>query len=226
MSYYVNTMPPLPKKGIERSVEQIVRNAPVMKIYWSIIFLLGVNFMSGLSDFADGFSSTVQPSLKMLQALEKNTLNKGTTPSQTAGNIVNSTTKGLNLNANNPFASDISRIAKKNNLNPKLLTALIQKESNFNPNAFNKSSKAAGLLQINPITQKHLGLTDPFDPIASLEAGAGYLATLKKQFGSDKLALAAYNAGPGNVQKFGGVPPFKETQNYVSTILASVGGGQ
>ncbi len=75
-----------------------------------------------------------------------------------------------------------------------------------------------------PTTAASLGVTDPFDPVQNLDAGARYLSNLLKQFGGDtSLALAAYNAGPGNVNKYGGIPPFAETQNYVASILAALG---
>ena len=77
---------------------------------------------------------------------------------------------------------------------------------------------AQGLMQIMPGTARELGLHDPFDPTASIDAGSRYLAAQLKAFGDVRLALAAYNAGPEAVRKFAGVPPYPETQNYVAAV--------
>ena len=73
-------------------------------------------------------------------------------------------------------------------------------------------------MQLMPGTARELGVTDSFDPQQNINAGARYLAQMINQFGSVKLGAAAYNAGPGNVQKYGGIPPFEETQNYVKKL--------
>ncbi|KIC14293.1 lytic transglycosylase domain-containing protein [Leisingera sp. ANG-Vp] len=100
-----------------------------------------------------------------------------------------------------------------------LFLRLVQQESNWNPNA--KSHKGAlGLAQLMPATARALGV-DPAVPKQNLEGGARYLARQFRKFGSWRLALAAYNAGPEAVQKYGGVPPYKETQNYVKKIWGS-----
>lgn len=118
-----------------------------------------------------------------------------------------------------------STIAQKHGLDPKLFEALINQESSFNPKAVSPAG-AMGLTQLMPRTAKSLGVTDPFDATQSLEGGAKYLAQMMKEFNGDpKLALAAYNAGPGAVRRAGGVPPFQETQDYVKKILGKVNGG-
>ena len=117
----------------------------------------------------------------------------------------------------------INSTAAKYNLDPSLLTAVVTQESGGNPNA-QSGAGAQGLMQLMPATAASLGVTNPFDPQQNLEGGAQYLSSLLTQYGGDtSLALAAYNAGPGNVAKYNGIPPFTETQNYVTSILAKLG---
>lgn len=101
-----------------------------------------------------------------------------------------------------------------------IVQAMAQQESNFDPEAVSGKG-AAGIMQLMPGTAAELGVTDPMDPQQNIDAGVRYFAQMLKRYGGDvELALAAYNAGPGNVAKHGGVPPFKETQDYISRIMA------
>ena len=115
-----------------------------------------------------------------------------------------------------PFLSLARDAARRHNVPEDLFLRLVQQESGWNPHA--RSIKGAlGLAQLMPQTARALGV-DPHDVQQNLDGGARYLATQYRAFGSWPLALAAYNAGPGAVQRYGGVPPYAETQNYVAVI--------
>ena len=117
-----------------------------------------------------------------------------------------------------PYGELISAAAQAHGVDPLLVRALIQVESNYKPRA--RSSKGAmGLMQLMPQTARQYNVRNPFDPKANIEAGVQQLKTLIDKWGVE-LALAAYNAGEGVVQRFNGVPPFRETRTYVAKILA------
>lgn len=137
-----------------------------------------------------------------------------------SGNVAKTgiVTKGSGGTYTGKYASEINAAASKHGIDAQLIAAVIQAESGFNPNA-KSSSGARGLMQLMPATAKGLGVKDSYNAEQNIMGGAKYLAEQLKTFGGDiKLALAAYNAGPGNVKKHGGIPPFKETQNYVKKI--------
>ena len=118
-----------------------------------------------------------------------------------------------------PFQNEIAAAAAKYGVDPALLAGVVKQESNFNPNA-QSGVGAKGLTQLMDSTARGLGVTNSFDPAQSLDGGAKFLGGLLKQFhGDQSLALAAYNAGPGAVQKYGGIPPYQETQRYVPKVL-------
>lgn len=117
-----------------------------------------------------------------------------------------------------PFAEFIRAAAKKYSLDAQLLARVVQAESNFNPRAISNRN-AQGLMQIIPSTGSRLALRNPFDPAQSIEAGAHYLRQMLDKFsGNVELALAAYNAGPDRVVQYHGVPPYRETRNYIRKI--------
>ena len=113
----------------------------------------------------------------------------------------------------------VSSACEKHNVDPRLVMAVIQQESGFNQNAISKTG-AQGLMQLMPSTAKSLGVKNAFNPQENIEGGVKYLKGLLDRFNGNKiLALAAYNAGPNAVKKHNGIPPYKETQNYVKNIL-------
>ena len=117
-----------------------------------------------------------------------------------------------------PFGSVIYSEARKNNISPELVAAVVNTESKFNPAAKSRVG-ALGLMQLVPRTGRWMGANNLFDPVQNIQAGARYLKYLSDQFNGDQQKIvAAYNAGPGNVQRFNGVPPFRETQSYVARV--------
>ncbi len=125
------------------------------------------------------------------------------------------------LPAGTPFAAEISAAASKHGVDPALLAGLVEQESNFNPNAGSPAG-AQGLTQLMPATAASLGVTNVHDPVQALDGGAKYLRQQLDRFDGDVArALAAYNAGPGAVERFGGVPPYAETQEYVRRVQAN-----
>jgi soluble lytic murein transglycosylase-like protein len=121
-----------------------------------------------------------------------------------------------------PYGEIISALSEAHGVDPLLVRALIQVESNYQPRA--RSSKGAmGLMQIMPATAREYRVRNPYDPKTNIEVGVKRLKDLLDRWGAVDLALAAYNAGEGAVQKFRGIPPYRETQSYVSRILALAG---
>lgn len=112
----------------------------------------------------------------------------------------------------------IDEAARRYNLDSRLLKAIVKVESNFNPRAVSKKG-AVGLMQIMPENFAPLGIRDPYNPQENILAGARYLREMINRYGELPLALAAYNAGPGAVDRYRTIPPFSETQNYVTDVL-------
>jgi soluble lytic murein transglycosylase-like protein len=120
-----------------------------------------------------------------------------------------------------PYEDLIRDTASRNDVDPALVEAVVRHESGFDPAAVSRAG-AQGLMQLMPGTARGLGVTDPFDPAQSIDGGTRYLRDMLDRFGGDtRLALAAYNAGPWAVERYGGVPPYAETQTYVERVLGT-----
>lgn len=124
-----------------------------------------------------------------------------------------------------PYESLIAAASTRHGVDSGLLRAVIRAESGFNPRAVSRTG-AQGLMQLMPGTSRALGVSDPFDPARNIDGGARYLRHLLDMFGSQPLAVAAYNAGPGSVKRYGGIPPYSETQAYVRRVMDYVSQGR
>jgi hypothetical protein len=131
---------------------------------------------------------------------------------QAAGAVLEST----------PYGEIISAMSEAHGVDPLLVRALIQVESNYQTRARSRKG-AMGLMQLMPSTARVYNVRNPFDPRTNIEAGIKHLKSLIDRFGKVDLGLAAYNAGEGAVTKFNGIPPYRETRNYVSRILSLAG---
>jgi soluble lytic murein transglycosylase-like protein len=119
----------------------------------------------------------------------------------------------------NEFNGLIQRAARKYDVDENVIHAIIKMESDYNPDTKSHAG-AVGLMQLMPVTAREVGVTNRDDNAQNIDGGTHYFSKmLKKHNGDLRLALASYNAGPGNVRKYGGIPPFKETQNYVRKVM-------
>lgn len=125
---------------------------------------------------------------------------------------------GFPSTADQPFDAIVRQVAAEHDLDPRLLHAILIVESAYRPDAVS-SAGAQGLAQLMPGTARDLGVADPFDPAQNVAGGGAYVAQMLARYNDVRLALAAYNAGPGRVDRAGGVPAIPETQAYVDSVI-------
>ncbi|MGE3909716.1 MAG: lytic transglycosylase domain-containing protein [Chloroflexota bacterium] len=163
---------------------------------------------------AGGGLQLAQQQLSALQAMTQRT-----SPVPTAAPSAPAPRPTLDLPGG--FGVIVDKAARKYGVDPALIAAVMQTESNFNPEAVSGAG-ARGLMQLMPATARGLGVTDPSDPLQAVLGGAKLLGQLLEKYnGRTDLALAAYNAGSGAVDKFGGIPPYDETRKYVPLVLSA-----
>jgi soluble lytic murein transglycosylase-like protein len=192
------------------SVEAVVARVEQLQLLVSAAAAPGGN---GGQDFASQLTAATSA------ALPAASVASAPAPASTAATAGATATPSA-LPAGVPYGAEITAAAQRHGVDPALLAGLVRQESNFDPNAGSPAG-ARGLTQLMPGTAAGLGVTDVTDPLQSLDGGAKYLKQQLDAFGGDVTkALAAYNAGPGAVQRYGGVPPYAETQNYVQKVQA------
>jgi soluble lytic murein transglycosylase-like protein len=161
----------------------------------------------------------------LIKLLEKALDGKNIKSDTTEVNSGLSSTSGTNSLSGGSFESLIQQASSKYGVDADLVKAVIQNESAYNPSAVS-SAGALGLMQLMPATADSLGVENPLDPAQNIDGGVKLLRELLNQFGGNlSNTLAAYNAGPGAVQQFGGIPPYQETQTYVRRVLSTYGKG-
>ena len=136
--------------------------------------------------------------------------------------VVDEAEQDRSLLAGTPYGEIIASMSETHGVDPMLVRALIQVESEYQPRARSRKG-AMGLMQLMPSTAREYKVRNPFEPKANIEAGIKHLKSLIDKFERLDLSLAAYNAGPGAVKKFNGIPPYRETRNYVTRILSIAG---
>ncbi|MGE8205231.1 lytic transglycosylase domain-containing protein [Heyndrickxia sp. NPDC080065] len=192
-----------------------------------LLELQALQSFSNSSNLQSGDSSTLFQELLEDALQSASSVKSGNNTANLYDSLSNSAPININYTVKNPAEKTIApknieaiiqKASEQYSLPPELIKSIIHQESSFQSNAVSNAG-AAGLMQLMPSTAESLGVTDVFDPEQNVMAGSKYLKNMLDRYNGDiELALAAYNAGPGNVDRYGGIPPFKETQNYVKKI--------
>ena len=176
--------------------------------------------------FGSSSNSNMDMQMMMFQTLIKlleKVLDGKTSQNKLSGS--SGTTSGTNSLNGGSFEDLIQQASSKYGVDADLVKAVIQNESAYDPSAVS-SAGALGLMQLMPATADSLGVDNPLDPAQNIDGGVKLLRELLNQFGGNvSNTLAAYNAGPGAVQQYGGIPPYQETQTYVRRVLSTYGKG-
>lgn len=198
-------------KTMKIGEDSTLGNSAENSIYQSMYQNALANQIAGTSTF--GIASLIFNSLK------KEVENLKAPKVQQPINLKQNNYIPFKLNLPKDIMSVVQKASAMYKVPEKLILSVIKAESNFNPNAVSPKG-AAGLMQLMPQTAQSLGVTNAFDPVQNIMAGTKYLSNLIQNLQSVPLALAAYNAGLGNVKKFDGIPPFKETVQYVQKVIS------
>lgn len=178
-----------------------------------------VNYSNALGQGAASRTLGTQSTLSFLDILRSVQGKSNETVQNTAQNTAASSISTGTASMDRIF----EQAAKRYNVDANLLKAIGKAESGFDPSVVS-SAGAIGVMQLMPGTARSLGVSNPYDAQQNIMGGAKYISQLLKKYdGNVRLALAAYNAGPGNVAKYGGIPPFQETKNYVNRVLKYMG---
>ncbi|MGB9755512.1 MAG: transglycosylase SLT domain-containing protein [Desulfurella sp.] len=198
-------------KTMKIGEDSTLGNSAQNSIYQSMYQQALANQIANTSSF--GIASSI------FNALKKEIENVKTPTIQQPINLKQNNYIPFKLNLPKDIMNVVQKASAMYKVPEKLILSVIKTESNFNPNAVSAKG-AAGLMQLMPQTAQSLGVTNVFDPVQNIMAGTKYLSNLIQNLQSVPLALAAYNAGLGNVKKFDGIPPFKETVQYVQKVIS------